>query len=75
MGRLNVYVDAFNLYYGCIRDTPYRWLDLHIAIASSPMYCATPMVNSASRQRGDPHAQRPRPEPGPRTQPPKRLGG
>jgi hypothetical protein len=29
MGRLNVYVDAFNLYYGCIRDTPYRWLDLH----------------------------------------------
>jgi uncharacterized LabA/DUF88 family protein len=24
----NVYVDAFNLYYGCLRGTPYRWLDL-----------------------------------------------
>lgn len=26
--RVNVYVDAFNLYYGCLRGTPYRWLDL-----------------------------------------------
>jgi hypothetical protein len=26
--RTNVYVDAFNLYYGCLRGTPYRWLDL-----------------------------------------------
>jgi NYN domain len=25
----NVYVDGFNLYYGCLRHTPYRWLDLH----------------------------------------------
>jgi hypothetical protein len=24
----NVYVDAFNLYYGCLRNTPYRWLDI-----------------------------------------------
>jgi uncharacterized LabA/DUF88 family protein len=24
-----VYVDAFNLYYGCLKGTPYRWLDLH----------------------------------------------
>lgn len=23
-----MYVDAFNLYYGCLKDTPYRWLDL-----------------------------------------------
>lgn len=23
-----VYVDAFNLYYGALKDTPYRWLDL-----------------------------------------------
>ena len=30
MGRVatNVYVDAFNLYYGCLKGTPYRWLDL-----------------------------------------------
>jgi hypothetical protein len=26
--RTIVYVDAFNLYYGCLRDTPFRWLDL-----------------------------------------------
>ena len=23
-----VYVDGFNLYYGAVRDTPFRWLDL-----------------------------------------------
>ncbi len=26
--RVNVYVDAFNLYYGCLRGTAYKWLDL-----------------------------------------------
>lgn len=26
--RTIVYVDAFNLYYGCLRGTPHRWLDL-----------------------------------------------
>ena len=26
--RANVYVDAFNLYYGCLKGSPYRWLDL-----------------------------------------------
>ncbi len=25
---MTVYVDAFNLYYGSVKDTPYRWLDL-----------------------------------------------
>lgn len=24
----NVYIDGFNLYYGCLRGTPCRWLDL-----------------------------------------------
>ncbi len=23
-----VYVDGFNLYYGCLKDTPYRWLNI-----------------------------------------------
>lgn len=23
-----VYVDGFNLYYGALKNTPYRWLDL-----------------------------------------------
>lgn len=26
--KINVYVDGFNLYYGAIKKTPYRWLDL-----------------------------------------------
>lgn len=26
--KANVYVDGFNLYYGCLKDTPYRWLNL-----------------------------------------------
>ena len=26
--KTNIYVDGFNLYYGCLRETPYRWLDL-----------------------------------------------
>ncbi|MGV3720978.1 MAG: ABC transporter substrate-binding protein, partial [Actinomycetota bacterium] len=24
----NVYVDCFNLYYGCLKGSPYKWLDL-----------------------------------------------
>jgi len=24
----NIYVDGFNLYYGCVKGTPYRWLNL-----------------------------------------------
>jgi hypothetical protein len=27
--KLSVYIDGFNLYYGCLKDTPYRWLDLY----------------------------------------------
>lgn len=23
-----VYIDGFNLYYGCLKDSPYKWLDL-----------------------------------------------
>ena len=26
--RTNVYVDGFNLYYGCLKGTPYRWLNI-----------------------------------------------
>ena len=24
----NVYVDGFNLYYGCLKGSPHKWLDL-----------------------------------------------
>lgn len=26
--RTIVYIDGFNLYYGCLRGTPYKWLDV-----------------------------------------------
>ena len=26
--KANVYVDGFNLYYGAVKNTPYRWLDI-----------------------------------------------
>ena len=26
--KANIYVDGFNLYYGALKDTPYRWLDI-----------------------------------------------
>jgi uncharacterized LabA/DUF88 family protein len=28
MANAYVYIDGFNLYYGAVKDTPYRWLDL-----------------------------------------------
>lgn len=28
MPTINVYIDGFNLYYGCLKATPCRWLDL-----------------------------------------------
>jgi len=24
--KVNIYVDGFNLYYGAVKGTPYRWL-------------------------------------------------
>lgn len=26
--KTNFYIDAFNLYYGCLKNTPYKWLNL-----------------------------------------------
>lgn len=28
MLRTNIYIDGFNLYYGCLKKTPYKWLDV-----------------------------------------------
>ncbi len=28
LARTNVYIDGFNFYYGAIRGTPYKWLNL-----------------------------------------------
>ncbi|HHT9772358.1 TPA: NYN domain-containing protein, partial [Legionella pneumophila] len=26
--RTTIYIDGFNLYYGCLKRTSYKWLDL-----------------------------------------------
>ena len=28
MANVNVYIDGFNLYYGCLKNSPFKWLDL-----------------------------------------------
>jgi hypothetical protein len=28
LANVNVYIDGFNLYYGALKRTPYKWLDL-----------------------------------------------
>jgi hypothetical protein len=28
MEIVNVYIDGFNLYYGAVKGSPYKWLDL-----------------------------------------------
>ncbi len=30
MAKINVYVDGFNLYYGALKNTSYKWLDLSV---------------------------------------------
>ena len=32
--RTNVYVDGFNLYYGALKGTPFKWLDLRLLAES-----------------------------------------
>ncbi len=27
--KLYIYIDGFNLYYGCLKDSPFRWLDVN----------------------------------------------
>jgi len=26
--KTRIYIDGYNLYYGCLKGTPYKWLDL-----------------------------------------------
>ena len=28
MAKVTVYIDGFNLYYGAVKGSPYKWLDL-----------------------------------------------
>jgi uncharacterized LabA/DUF88 family protein len=49
--KTRVYIDGYNLYYGCLKKTPYKWLDLvksfenHILPQSTPPHCTASNVN------------------------------
>lgn len=32
--RTRVYVDGYNLFYACLKGTPYKWLDVHKLVAT-----------------------------------------
>lgn len=33
--RTRLYVDGYNLYYGCLKNTPHKWLDLPLNRSSA----------------------------------------
>ena len=35
-GKTNVYIDDLNLFYGALKGTPYKWLDLNRLYAFLP---------------------------------------
>jgi uncharacterized LabA/DUF88 family protein len=52
----NVYVDGFNLYYGAVRGTPYKWLDLHaLCVALLPGQIINRIRYFTARPKGLPH--------------------
>jgi uncharacterized LabA/DUF88 family protein len=64
LGRVNVYIDGFNLYYGCLKTTPYKWLDLAKLCATlfpgeqiGLIRYFTAMVDATARNPGAPVRQ------------------
>lgn len=66
--RTIVYIDGYNLYYGAIRHTPYKWLDLytlfkdHILLPDTELlevrYYTAPILGSLSDDPASPQRQR-----------------
>jgi hypothetical protein len=56
--RTVVYVDAFNLYYGAVKDTPYKWLDLQalcrVMIPRNTVTCIKYFTAKVHPRPGDP---------------------
>jgi 6-hydroxy-3-succinoylpyridine 3-monooxygenase len=54
--RTIVYIDGFNLYYGAVKDTPWKWLDLaklfHMIRPADDIHCGRyfpAMVNGPTK--------------------------
>ena len=56
--RANVYIDGFNLYYRCVKDTAYRWLDLatisRLAFPEHSIHRIRYFTARVGRRGGDP---------------------
>lgn len=53
---VNIYVDAFNLYYGCFLGIPYKWLDLRaFCVNSFPDYDINSIHYFTARIHPNPH--------------------
>lgn len=40
-----IYVDGYNLFYGCLKNSPYKWLDLYKLFAQQILYAQDPLAN------------------------------
>lgn len=56
--KANVYIDAFNLYYGCIKKTRFHWLDLgclcRLLLPKNPINRIRYFTALVTPNRGDP---------------------
>ena len=54
--KLNIYIDAFNFYYGCLYDTPYKWIDVNaLCQASFPADQINRIRYFTARVKANPH--------------------
>ena len=50
MLRTRVYIDGYNLYYGCLKGTTYKWLDLVKLFKEKILPFITAQVDGANLQ-------------------------
>ena len=50
--KVNVYIDGFNLYYGAVKGTPYRWLRRGVLARSQFANVLTDIRGSFSKPAG-----------------------
>jgi len=58
MATVNVYIDGFNLYYGAVKGSPYKWLDLaalcHRMLPNDTIQSIEYFTATVSARPGDP---------------------
>ncbi len=59
MAIINVYVDGFNLFYGSLKRTPYKWLDLgalcQVMLPTDTIQAIKFFTAHVSARNNDPH--------------------